>query len=170
MKLAFTAPIRIESELNRRDHWRAVKRRRDAQKSAIYWSYREAIGSSGTLFVKKRHFRRPLTVTLTRIAPRPITDEHDNLRSGWKGVVDMLAEQIDPLTDDEVTRFGRQINSPLIKRFLATFAALRQENERLKEALRERCANPQCDGRHVTSADWTPNGPGHVPMRPPEVP
>ncbi len=94
--LEFEAPCRIESEANlggRGQHWAARKRRRDVQRNAVYWSYREAIGPSGTLFARRAFEKaKHLTVTLTRIAPRPITDEHDNLRIGFKGVVDMLAE------------------------------------------------------------------------------
>lgn len=96
MTIEFTAPVRIESELNRRDHWAARKRRQDAQRDLTYWHYRDAIPPGGTLFVAKWWKGKPhFTVTLTRIAPRPITDEHDNLRSGWKKVVDLLAELLE---------------------------------------------------------------------------
>ena len=93
MTVEFTVPIRIESELNCRDHWATRKRRKDKQREAVYWGYRGAIPQSGTLLSKCPFpaYAR-LVVTLTRIAPRRITDEHDNLRSGWKGVVDLLAE------------------------------------------------------------------------------
>lgn len=94
--LEFTAPIRIESANRTRDrHWAIRKRATDKQRTALYWAYRDAIGPTGRFFADKPFEDvRPLTITLTRIAPRPITDEHDNLRSGFKAAVDMIAELV----------------------------------------------------------------------------
>lgn len=91
--IEFEVPVRIESEMNKRGHWRGLWSRGKKQKEAVYWAFREAVRQTGTIFVL-HVVKRPIVVTLTRIAPRPITDEHDNLRSGFKATVDMIAELI----------------------------------------------------------------------------
>jgi hypothetical protein len=75
----FTAPVRIESEMNRRDHWSVRRKRFQIQKRAVYYSWpnRWVI------------FPLPLVVTLTRIGPRKL--DTDNLASGFKGVRDQIA-------------------------------------------------------------------------------
>lgn len=91
LAIEFTlAGLRIESEMNR-DKGPWVRRRRfTTQRKAVamYWckervahpfTARQIVNSTG-----------PIAVTLTRIAPREL-DGHDNLRTGFKGIVDQLA-------------------------------------------------------------------------------
>jgi hypothetical protein len=79
--IEFTAPIRIESEMNRREHWARRKKRFDAHKLAI-----------ACLWPKGAKFRPPVVVTLTRIGPRRLDD--DNLASGFKAVRDQIAKMV----------------------------------------------------------------------------
>jgi hypothetical protein len=90
MKLEFTVPIRIESEMNRREHWAKRKKRFDAQRSGV-WCARPP----GILRCAGRWHasgRQPLAVTLTRIGPRKL--DSDNLASGFKAVRDEIARII----------------------------------------------------------------------------
>lgn len=94
MVLEFTAPVRIESANKTRDrHWSARKRTTDEQRMAVYWSYRDAIGPTGELFARKPFAGKPVTITLTRIAPRELDD--DNCTAGFKAVRDMVAELVE---------------------------------------------------------------------------
>lgn len=94
MAIEFEAPVRIESEMNRREHHMARYRRFKQQRHDVWLSWLD-VG-------RKRHMipravlagGANLTVTLTRIAPRKITDEHENLRSGFKAVVDEIAKLV----------------------------------------------------------------------------
>ena len=97
-------PIRIESVANLREHHMARARRASAHRQAVHWALRaEAIlkGTTG-----------PLTITLTRIAPRAV--DGDNLQSGCKaardGVADFLGrDDGDPLLNWLYAQeFGKQ--------------------------------------------------------------
>jgi hypothetical protein len=75
-------PIKIESLQNMSHHWRVRHHLARSQRHAVYYamvSVRPAIPPL------------PVHVKLTRIAPRPL-DAHDNLRIGWKAIVDVIAE------------------------------------------------------------------------------
>ena len=73
-------PCRIVSIQNESSHWRVAATRRQKERTLVGWHIR--------LLAKPE---LPCTVTLTRIAPRPL-DGHDNLRSGFKAPVDAIAE------------------------------------------------------------------------------
>ena len=74
-------PIRIESlNVILRNHWAQRHRTNTSRTLEVYAELRRA----------RAHRTLPCTVTLTRIAPRPI-DEHDNLRGGLKQVADTVA-------------------------------------------------------------------------------
>jgi len=78
-------PIRIESEANVREHWAVrSKRTREHRSTACLMvsPHRRSILSLGT----------PITVTLTRIAPRDLDD--DNLARGFKAVRDGVADAL----------------------------------------------------------------------------
>lgn len=77
-----TLPIRTVSALNQREHWGKRARRVKSERNAA-------------LLLTPRWLlaHLPLTVKLTRIAPRPL-DTHDNLSSSMKGVVDGIAERL----------------------------------------------------------------------------
>ena len=81
--------IRIESEANGREHWRAKAKRTKAQRLGAYWALWDAgpIGIDG---------KPPITITLTRIAPRKL--DSDNLAGGFKAVRDGIADWLG--TDD----------------------------------------------------------------------
>ena len=77
-------PIKIESEGNRRDHFRAVAARKKAQRDPTYDAVEERWRSTP--------LETPLYVTLTRIGPRKLDD--DNLASGFKFVRDGVAKAV----------------------------------------------------------------------------
>ncbi len=79
-------PIRIESEMNRRDHPLAVAGRKQLQKQEVRAEFRR-------LFYAGFRVEMPAVVTLTRIAPTILDD--DNLRCGFKAVRDALASILD---------------------------------------------------------------------------
>lgn len=74
-------PIRINSEANGRDHWRVKAKRTKAQRSlaALLMALHQPSAPVP-----------PLTITLTRIAPRDL--DSDNLASGFKAVRDGVAD------------------------------------------------------------------------------
>lgn len=93
--IAFTAPVRIESEMNRRDHWtgrrkRFIQQHRDT--SLVWLGYRAAKRASVDATLMAIHSSKEIIVTLTRIAPRRL--DTDNLASGFKGVRDFIAQTI----------------------------------------------------------------------------
>ena len=78
--LCVLVPVRIESEANRREHWRRVAARKSEHRSqarmALAWSLTKVYP--------------PCVITLTRIAPRDLDD--DNLASGFKAFRDGVAD------------------------------------------------------------------------------
>ena len=82
-----TMPIHTVSELNQREHWTVRVHRRRAQRAAV------------VLLLPKDRPPLPVTVTLTRIAPRKI-DKHDNYRSCFKAIVDEIAHIYGVKDDD----------------------------------------------------------------------
>lgn len=73
--------IRIESEANRREHWRVKANRTKAQRKVAYWALWDAGFIDG---------KPPITITLTRIAPRKL--DSDNLAGGFKAARDGIAD------------------------------------------------------------------------------
>lgn len=73
-------PLKIESTLNKREHWatRAKRARAQRDEAHLYCRYRLELR------------RPPLLVTLTRIAPRSL--DTDNLAGGFKSVRDGVAD------------------------------------------------------------------------------
>lgn len=80
--IEITLPIRIYSELNRRDHWRTVRARGREQAKAVHYSL---IGSKDLLTL----MGTPYVVTFTHLGPRTMDD--DNLASGFKKCRDAVA-------------------------------------------------------------------------------
>ncbi len=72
-------PIRILSEANGREHWRAKAKRTGRHRG---WAHTSLIGQPKPA--------PPLVITLTRIAPRTLDD--DNLASGFKAARDGVAD------------------------------------------------------------------------------
>lgn len=80
--IVVTYPERIESEMNRREHW-ARKASRVKRQRIGAWAELEHVGPP-------RGILGPVTVTMTRIAPRKLDD--DNLASGFKATRDGVAD------------------------------------------------------------------------------
>lgn len=84
MNIVFTAPVRIESEMNRRDHWTRRRKRFKAQERAVYFAFAALHRTPDSLWTL------PSVVTLTRIGPRTL--DTDNLAGGFKQVRDTIAD------------------------------------------------------------------------------
>lgn len=78
--------VRTVSESNTFEHWRARSRRHSEQKFVVKKSFESW---------KKENLSFPVHVHVTRIAPRKL-DEHDNLRSSLKYIVDAISEILIP--------------------------------------------------------------------------
>ena len=86
VRLVLTVPCVVVSEMNRRDHWAARRKRFDGQANE-FWATVRIYGIDpprGLRFVT-----RPLTVTFTRIGGRTL--DSDNLASAFKGLRDAVA-------------------------------------------------------------------------------
>lgn len=79
--LRLDLPLKTVSEINRRDHWAARRRRRIAQQDEVRAEWRMKIGT--------RRVQLPCRVRFTRIGPKALDD--DNLRSAIKSVRDEVA-------------------------------------------------------------------------------
>lgn len=79
--LELTLPLRVVNWANAREHWRA-RARRVASERRLTRCYCLAL-------LEHRHDPRPLTVTLTRIAPRSF--DSDGLAISFKAVRDEVA-------------------------------------------------------------------------------
>lgn len=104
--LRIVVPIRIESEMNRREHWTARKKRFDAQRFATWCVLR------GEVDLVRLSFAPVIEVTLTRIGPRTL--DGDNLQGGFKAVRDEIARilGIDD-GDPRITwRYGQEKGKP----------------------------------------------------------
>lgn len=77
-------PIRTVSEANRREHW-APKAKRVAEQRALARMMTQQHASAIP--------RYPLTITLTRIAPRSL-DMDDNLNGSMKAIRDGIADAL----------------------------------------------------------------------------
>ncbi|QWP79213.1 hypothetical protein J5226_12850 [Lysobacter sp. K5869] len=82
-----TLPLRIESVLNKREHWRARHRRAKANRAAARYIPTPPL---------------PVTVVLCRIAPRRL--DGDNLQAAFKALRDGIAD-----------RYGIPDNDPRIR-------------------------------------------------------
>jgi hypothetical protein len=84
--ISVVVPVRIESEMNKREHWTKRKKRFDTQRFLV------RVGIAGAKKDPRWGFtdQPPYVVTMTRIAPRPL--DSDNLASGFKAVRDEIAQ------------------------------------------------------------------------------
>ena len=80
-------PVRIES-MNSTTTLRGTMRRKREQRETIVY------GLTATRELRRSisALRPPLLVTLTRVAPRLITDTHDNLPGGFKCAADSVSK------------------------------------------------------------------------------
>lgn len=79
--LKFSAPIRIVSEANNRQHWSKKNERKKSQQIEINVEMSNAI--------KRRTIALPCVITLCRVGPKYIDD--DNLANAFKGCRDHSA-------------------------------------------------------------------------------
>ena len=82
-QLAFTIPVRVDSETNGREHWAAKYARKQKQRQALLseWMWR---------LHKSWYFAGPsYTVRLTRIGPKKL--DTDNLAESFKAIRDLIA-------------------------------------------------------------------------------
>jgi hypothetical protein len=77
-------PLHIQSEANSRQHWRA--------KACRVRTHRQVTAMS-LAAMQGRPPAPPLTITMTRVAPRRLDD--DNLASGFKAVRDGIADWLE---------------------------------------------------------------------------
>jgi len=90
--IEFEAPVRIESEMNRRDHWSARHKRFSAHKAAVAYPLRQRRDSLADLIhigpCDSCCVGRLIHVTFTRLAPTRVDD--DNLAGGFKACRDAV--------------------------------------------------------------------------------
>ncbi len=94
-RIEILLPIRTESELNRRDHWRAAASRKHLQ--------REEVGVSLKNLFKVCRVELPCAVKLTRIGANLL--DSDNLASAFKAIRDEIARLIGIDDGSEMIRF-----------------------------------------------------------------
>lgn len=103
MVVCVRLPIRIISEANSRQHWRKAAARKKEHRTTAR-------------LVMQQHARPmndgPITITLTRIAPRVLDD--DNLASGFKAARDGIADWlgIDDGSKRLAWRYGQSKSKP----------------------------------------------------------
>jgi len=76
-------PMKLESVANLSEHWTKKSKRQNNQKKII------------RLSLIKCPIKIPCKIKLTRVSPREL-DEHDNLRSSMKHVIDCIADYLIP--------------------------------------------------------------------------
>jgi len=81
--ITVTIPIRTNTGLNAREHWRARSARVRAERDLTLW----ALAKQGV------YAFRPCRVTLTRISPATRPCDDDNLPGGLKAVRDAIAQR-----------------------------------------------------------------------------
>jgi hypothetical protein len=78
--IVVSVPIRIESSLNLRVHWRVRANTNASHRAAAYFALKQA----------KVAPNLPCVITLTRVAPREL--DGDNLQGGFKSTRDGVAD------------------------------------------------------------------------------
>lgn len=84
MQIVVTYPEKIESEANSREHWRPKAARVKRHRLIAWASLRQ---------MARPVFLGPVTIKLTRIAPREL--DGDNLQSGFKATRDGVADWLE---------------------------------------------------------------------------
>jgi len=83
-QLAFTMPVRVDSETNGREHWAKKFKRKKAQKDALFTAWLEAINHAAAWPVSL-----PCLVRLVRVGPKKL--DGDNLGESFKAIRDAVA-------------------------------------------------------------------------------
>jgi hypothetical protein len=96
-------PLKIESTLNKREHWGARRKRAKKHRDSAYW---------GFAATQRRPLEPPAVVRLTRIAPRLL--DTDNLAGGFKSVRDGVADWLDINDNDPRVewRYAQEVGKP----------------------------------------------------------
>lgn len=83
-RLIFSAPIRIVSEANNRQHWTEKNKRKIDQSLEILAAYHNA--------ARGKSVQLPVVVTLRRVGPKAL--DSDNLANGFKACQDQIARML----------------------------------------------------------------------------
>ncbi len=94
-ELSFTAPVRLVSEANRREHWAVQRRRKIEQQQHV------ALAFFAALKGRRLHVSMPCLVTLTRVGAKTL--DSDNLANSFKAVQDAIAQKLG-VDDGDVSR------------------------------------------------------------------
>ena len=89
LSATFFAPVRIESEMNSREHWSSRRRRFDRQCLAVREAMRPAGGFVKDVGEWMKSQSGVVRVKLTRVGKRKL--DSDNLAGGFKAVRDQIA-------------------------------------------------------------------------------
>ena len=92
LSVTIHAPIRIESEMNLREHWASRKRRYDLQEFQLKTVLNQVGFLPSALAELSPHHHGAIRVEFTRHGKRKLDD--DNLQSGFKHVRDVVAAWI----------------------------------------------------------------------------
>lgn len=92
--------LRIQSEMNTRDHWRARKRRFDAQKDLVLAALTQVPTKIRTALRKAQR----IELTLVRLGGRKL--DRDNLTSGMKACLDAVCNHWLLIDDGDEERLG----------------------------------------------------------------
>src|SRR5262245_1119228 len=94
-QLAFTMPVRVDSETNAREHWAKKRNRKKAQKETLFTAWLVAINAEEAQCPVKL----PCVVRLIRVGPKRL--DTDNLGESFKAIRDAIAWAIDVDDGDE---------------------------------------------------------------------
>src|SRR5262245_4845030 len=97
-QLAFTMPVRVDSETNGREHWTVRSRRKRKQKEAVVAAWPTTVDERYGIVVRRK-VSPPCVVRLIRISSRRLDD--DNLREAFKAIRDEIADELNIDDGDE---------------------------------------------------------------------
>jgi len=84
-QLAFTMPVRVDSETNGREHWAKKAGRKKVQKATLFSAWIAAINGEEAMCPVKL----PCVVRLVRVGPKRL--DSDNLGESFKAIRDGIA-------------------------------------------------------------------------------
>jgi len=91
-QLAFTMPVRVDSETNGREHWAKKYGRKQNQKMELIAAWTKAAKGMSIFLV-------PCVVRLIRVGPKAL--DSDNLGEAFKAIRDQIADEIGMDDGDE---------------------------------------------------------------------
>src|SRR5262245_53907881 len=96
-QLAFTMPVRVDSETNAREHWAKKRKRKNEQKVLLDMCWNIAFLEPTHWYVSGIDL--PCTVRLLRVGPKRL--DSDNLGESFKAIRDAIAKRIGVDDGDE---------------------------------------------------------------------